>query len=252
MKNGFSLVELSIVLVILGLLTGGILTGKSLIRAAELRAVSTEYGRWVTAMHSFRDRYFMLPGDITNATSVWGLIGTGTCPSGTGTGTQTCNGDGDGTIEQPPGPNSNFGETFTFWQHLANAGLIEGSYTGKSGSGTNFHTIVGTNSPPSKLNNAGWTVLTRAAGASSYQFGTVNTFQLGAIASSGSSAGPTLKPEEMWGVDKKLDDGKPAYGIVRPLFYASCTDSTTNTDYDKDYNLDNTAIDCTPVFMGSY
>ena len=42
MKQGFSLVELSIVLVILGLLTGGILAGQNLIRAAELRAVTTQ------------------------------------------------------------------------------------------------------------------------------------------------------------------------------------------------------------------
>ncbi len=55
MKNGFSLVELSIVLVILGLPTGGILAGQSLIRAAELRSVSTEYNRFVTATQSFRD-----------------------------------------------------------------------------------------------------------------------------------------------------------------------------------------------------
>lgn len=57
-KRGFSLVELSIVLVILGLLTGGILAGQSLIRAAELRAVSTEYSRYATAVQSFRDKYF--------------------------------------------------------------------------------------------------------------------------------------------------------------------------------------------------
>lgn len=60
--KAFSLVELSIVLVILGLLTGGILAGQSLIRAAELRAVSTEYSRYITATQSFRDKYFAVPG----------------------------------------------------------------------------------------------------------------------------------------------------------------------------------------------
>jgi prepilin-type N-terminal cleavage/methylation domain-containing protein len=43
---GFSLIELAIVLVILGLMVGGIMSGQSLIRAAELRSVSTEYGRY--------------------------------------------------------------------------------------------------------------------------------------------------------------------------------------------------------------
>ena len=65
--KGFSLVELSIVLVILGLLIGGILTGQSLIRAAELRSVTTQYQGYVTAVNTFRDKYFALPGDMPNA-----------------------------------------------------------------------------------------------------------------------------------------------------------------------------------------
>ena len=63
-QRGFTLVELSIVLVILGLLVGGVLSGQSLIRAAELRAVSTEHSKFVTAMNSFRDKYFAAPGDM--------------------------------------------------------------------------------------------------------------------------------------------------------------------------------------------
>jgi prepilin-type N-terminal cleavage/methylation domain-containing protein len=49
MKQGFSLIELSIVLVILGLLTGGILTGQNLIRAAELRSITTQHQGYQTA-----------------------------------------------------------------------------------------------------------------------------------------------------------------------------------------------------------
>ena len=71
-RSAFSLVELSIVLVILGLLTGGILSGQSLIRAAELRSVTTEYSRYTAATYSFRDKYFALPGDMSNAESFWG------------------------------------------------------------------------------------------------------------------------------------------------------------------------------------
>ena len=72
MRAAFSLVELSIVLVILGLLTGGILTGQNLIRAAELRSVVTEFQTYQTAVMTFRDKYFALPGDMTNATDFWG------------------------------------------------------------------------------------------------------------------------------------------------------------------------------------
>ncbi len=55
--NAFSLVELSIVLVILGLLVGGVLSGQSLIRAAELRSITEDYARYVTATHTFKDKY---------------------------------------------------------------------------------------------------------------------------------------------------------------------------------------------------
>ena len=72
MKKAFSLVELSIVLVILGLLVGGILTGQSLIRAAELRSVTTEFSQYQTAVMTFRDKYFAIPGDMKNARDFWG------------------------------------------------------------------------------------------------------------------------------------------------------------------------------------
>ena len=129
--SAFSLVELSIVLVILGLLVGGILSGQSLIRAAELRSFTTEYSKYVAAVNSFKDKYFQLPGDMPNATSFWGAAHAtpATCLTTVGTGSQTCNGDGNGSISNAAAA-SQYGEEYTFWQHLANAGLIEGSYTG--------------------------------------------------------------------------------------------------------------------------
>jgi len=65
---GFSLLELSIVLVIIGLIAGGIVAGSSMIRAAELRAVLTELTQYQTATNTFRDKYLGLPGDLRNAT----------------------------------------------------------------------------------------------------------------------------------------------------------------------------------------
>lgn len=76
-RSGFSLVELSIVLVILGLLTGGVLGGRALIRAAELRAITQEKEAFVTAVNTFRAKYNALPGDMRNATQFWGRADTG-------------------------------------------------------------------------------------------------------------------------------------------------------------------------------
>lgn len=109
MRHGFSLVELSIVLVILGLLVGGVLTGQSLIRAAELRSVSTEFAKYQAAVNTFRDKYFALPGDMNNATSFWGKDNVA-CAAHTGTAATpgTCNGDGNGLSEYiAPAANAN-------------------------------------------------------------------------------------------------------------------------------------------------
>jgi prepilin-type N-terminal cleavage/methylation domain-containing protein len=74
MKKGFTLVELSIVLVILGLLAGGVLAGQSLIRAAELRSVTTQLEQYSTAIYAFRDRYFAIPGDEEFARRAWHAV----------------------------------------------------------------------------------------------------------------------------------------------------------------------------------
>lgn len=257
MKKGFSLVELSIVLVILGLLTGGILAGQSLIRASELRAVSTEMQRYTSAVNTFRDKYFGLPGDITNATKFWTAQdagdGLGTdCTDVASTTQATCNGDGNGTI----GGGGN--EMYRFWQQLANAGLIEGTYTGTQGSAgapnANHH-IAGTNSPRSKLGNAGWGTRTMNTGdftAVYFLLDRRNTLQFGGPSTS-LHVTPVLKPEEAWNIDTKMDDGRPGIGSVESNFPATCTNASGNTDAaNANYALTLTAVGCTLLFKNPF
>jgi len=105
-KSAFTLLEVSVVLVVLALLVGGVLTGRTLMRSSELRSVTAESTKYATAVLAFRDKYFQLPGDIPNATSIWGAAaacpGTSATPS---TDRTTCNGDGNGQINmfaRPP------------------------------------------------------------------------------------------------------------------------------------------------------
>jgi prepilin-type N-terminal cleavage/methylation domain-containing protein len=118
-KSGFTLVELSIVLMIIGLLVSGILVGKDMIRAAELRSITSEKDQIQTAVNLFKNKYLGLPGDLSNATDFWGTMPTGTCSNTAagasgGTGTQTCNGDGDGIIDLSFVANGN-PEFMLFW-----------------------------------------------------------------------------------------------------------------------------------------
>lgn len=227
-SHGFSLVELSIVLVILGLLTGGILSGQNLIRAAELRSVTSEYQHYQIAVRSFHNKYMALPGDMKNATSFWG---TATCPTAVGTGTATCDGNGNGSINTAPAADR-FGEMYTFWQHLANAGLIEGSYTGMSGSGSSIYVhIPGINSPRSRISNSGWNVeaLGNFAGNPNlfaYNYG--HNMALGAAVADFWSKGDNISPQEAWNIDSKVDDGKPGTGKVFVKNWDICTDAASN------------------------
>ena len=230
-RSAFSLVELSIVLVILGLLTGGILTGQNLIRAAELRSVTTEFREYQSAIMTFRDKYFALPGDMKNATDFWGAMTNCAAASPSGTGTQTCNGDGDGQIFKAAAA-SQTGEMFGIWQQLANAGLIEGSYTGIAGSGGAGHALVGENIPISKFNQGGW--LAYYFGTSTGWFSSVksNKLIIGGQHATGWSVTPIFSPEEIWNIDQKMDDGKPGSGKVMAPDPASSTapNCATSTD----------------------
>lgn len=257
--SGFSLVELSIVLVILGLLVGGVLTGQSLIRAAELRSVTTEYGKYSTAIRAFKDKYFALPGDMTNAIAFWGPApDCAETATTAGTGTQTCNGDGNNNIYAGK-------EGFRFWQHLANAGLIEGSYTGISGPNSGYwDTIIGTNVPASRIGNVGWSSVsivygdnwyfpwidsTVVAGAYAYK---INQLQMGKKNTVLWTYGAFLKPEELWNIDTKMDDGKPGVGIVVASGWGSCTDAANASvaaSGTANYRVTSSSIACAIIFM---
>lgn len=222
--QGFSLVELSIVLVILGLLTGGILAGQSLIRAAELRSITTSVDRFTTAHYTFRDKYFALPGDMGNATAFWGILaGTGSdeaCQNVEAAGLPTCNGTGDGRVDSVGVTEG--AERFRYWQHLANAGLIEGRYTGRTDSAdpTAYVLATGKNTPSINSGNVRVDPYTQRDSATYYTATgfpfpgafSGNEFTLSYRSTTTQGGGQMLLPEEAWNMDTKMDDGMPGRG----------------------------------------
>ena len=262
MQKGFSLVELSIVLVILGLLTGGILAGQNLIRASELRALSSELDRYLTSTHTFRDKYFAIPGDMQNATKFWNRLNTNAdCVSNHGlssAGTPgTCDGNGDGKIRASAA--SQAAETYTFWQQLAYAGLIEGSYTGIAGSSNLGHHIGGENAPASKLGNSCWSVAywgtnTGTGGIFPGDYNHIIFMGGNTTSYCGSIDGSEpLTPAEAWSIDTKRDDGNPAYGRVRSMDTTARPDCVTTDDpATTEYKLQNDAKDCQPVYISGF
>lgn len=249
--RAFSLVELSIVLVILGLLTGGILAGQSLIRAAELRSVVSDYQRYMAAVHMFRAKYMALPGDMPTATRFWGKMAD-YCNSdpGTASANGTCNGDGDGWISTIAAgtPNSTSEETQTFRQ-LALADLIEGAYTGVTDGGGDYDL------PKSRLSRGTWRMRTlgnlvsvNPASSLASTFGVAYGTVL-ELYSSSSTGGYILTPSEAWNLDTKLDDGRPASGRMVIRAWQNCTSASSRADLTAVYAVSSPDRHCMTIFF---
>ena len=257
MTRAFSLVELSIVLVILGLLTGGILAGQSLIRAAELRSIPTDVNRFNSATLAFRDKYFTLPGDMRNATRFWGAQAGATTDGTTAaclaldyttpaTGAATCNGDGNGQV--------GWKEGWRGWQQLANAGLVEGSFTGVPGVvGDDTFGTAGENMPRSRANdNIGFAAVysgpVTVAGGAMFIGNFGHTLRLGM--GNGTDEGNVPSSEDAWNIDTKMDDGRPGTGSVRSYTNTSRpTCATTDVTSTAQYTLTSLNGSCNLVFI---
>lgn len=111
-QSGFTLIEIAIVLVIIGLLLGGVLKGQELITSARVRNLISQQDGIKAAYFGFLDRYRALPGDYASAT--------------TNINGATVNGNGNGQIEDP---GSGTEEHILVWEHLSKSGFINGSYT---------------------------------------------------------------------------------------------------------------------------
>ena len=216
-KSAFTLVEISIVLVIVGLLVGGVVVGRSLTHSAQVESVVTEFGKYKNAIATFKDTYSALPGDMPNAVQYWQAQAGGTadgldptCAALTtpATGTKTCNGDGDGMIAVNPATDNH--EEFRFWQHLSNAGLIDGSFSGVHGPAGITDSQPGVNVPKARFPLGGWGAFTFTAGTGI----TTNYLLFGGGNTGGPAAAPLLMPEEAYNIDRKLDDGLPQSGKV--------------------------------------
>jgi prepilin-type N-terminal cleavage/methylation domain-containing protein len=256
LTRGFTLLELSIVLVIIGLIAGGIVAGSAMIRAAELRAIITDLDRYKTAVHTFKDKYLGLPGDLKNATAFWGDNATLCADAAITNGTPgTCNGDGDGTNESS-GAAGSTDERFQFWNHLSLAELINGTFSGASGAGGASHAVIGENVPESKISGVGWTQITWLGGTfghiSAFDGYYYNTFILGAATTTAETLSPFLTPQEAWNLDTKMDDGKPALGNLLPRSRANCTNATAavadSDNFDAEYNLSSDERYCSLIF----
>ena len=200
---GFTLVEIAIVLVIIGLLLAAVLKGQEMITQGKIKGVITDFNAVMTAFNGYQDRYKAIPGDDNGASARWkaGAFGTGSVAAVDGNGDGIINQSAAGTaysVDSTAAPAAGDPEAGLFWQHLRAAGFYPGTQTG-----------AGSVSLPK--NSVGGTI------------GVENDTTSGAgIGMGGVLMCSTSIPEKIaQAVDTQIDDGDATKGSVRSL------DSTT-------------------------
>ena len=211
---GFTLIEISIVLVIIGLVVGGVLVGKELIRSAELISVVSDVNKFKIAVNLFKDKYKYLPGDMPNASVIWPNCDTLA---------SDCNGNGDWHIDSW---NPTF-EDFRAWQQLADDGLIAGHYSGQYGP-PSARVIIGQNVPASKIAGGGYLMFYDEGGGGPLY----NRIVFAGNKSDGDFEEGLLTPHEAQMIEEKMRDDKIAgTGKIRAFERAGCVNWPAPTTY---------------------
>ena len=113
-QAGFTLIELAIVLVIIGLLLGGVLKGQELINSAKVKNMASDFKNTQVYIYGYQDKYKALPGDDSGAVT---HVGASTA------------GNGNGVINGAWNSATATDESCNFWQHVRLAGLAPGPTT---------------------------------------------------------------------------------------------------------------------------
>ena len=234
-QSGFTLVEIAIVLVIVGLLLGGVLKGQELITSARVRSIVNYNASIQAAYHAFVDRYRALPGDLPAGTAfnqACSVIGDFADCDKVG-------GDGDGRIDD------DWGEAAAVWAHLAAAGFLTGSYAG---------TAEGPADYQAPINPYGGRMI--LAHTDDYQPSTRAIPRLNLV------LGNNIPVAVAREIDLKLDDQDPSRGVVRAALGSntafnelSSQDSTCYKSATEGpgaratWDVGAEASNCTPVFL---
>ena len=201
-QGGFTLVEIAIVLVIIGLLLGGILKGQEMITQAKIKNVINDFNGVTVAVTSYQDRYRAIPGDDQNATTRW-TVQAPASGNGNGIVAGLYNANDVSGTGGAPGAGA---ESNLFWQHLRIAGFVPG-----------LTTLTGSGTPPP--NGAGGLIGVETGGSAGGGLGFTSLI----ICFS------NLPEKIASAVDGQADDGSPATGQVRGQLQGAPNPATVAT-----------------------
>ena len=226
-QKGFTLIEIAIVLVIIGLLLGGVLKGQELINTARVRALNNTVDGITAAWFSFQDRYRAFPGDYTQADV--NLPGAPTP------------GDGNGLVGIGPAGADSPAERAMVWVHLQAAGYITGGYDNPLALVANADeygcpvTVCPDNGFGAGM-NLSFGAMRQAAGANAHEL----------------ISGRGIPVEVIAELDRKVDDGQAGSGAMQlgiagnsweAVDVAACQAADVNL-----YDLQAPSANCAAVF----
>jgi len=189
-QTGFTLIEIAIVLVIIGLLLGGVLKGQELITSARVRNLISQQDGVKAAYFGFLDRFRALPGDYSQAVGNIALV--------------TTNGNGNGQIRSIAAGDV-ADEFILVWEHLSRAGFINGSYTYAAGGETPA------SSPTNPYARYIQVIYDAVYGAG------------GGAVRHNIKTGNQISSEILAEIDRKVDDGNPVLGVFQFSAYPGGT-----------------------------
>ena len=189
-QQGFTLIEIAIVLVIIGLLLGGVLKGQELIQNARVRNIISQQEGIKAAYFGFQDRYRGIAGDYTFPLARLNIPGMAVCPPNA-----ICGGNGDGLIQAAGN------ENIAAWMQLTRAGFVTGNYDGIPSGAAIAETAA--NAPANPY--GGFMQLINDA---IYN-------PLGGVARNNIKTGAGIPSTILGEVDRKIDDGNPETGEFR-------------------------------------
>ncbi|HOY71367.1 MAG TPA: prepilin-type N-terminal cleavage/methylation domain-containing protein [Methylotenera sp.] len=191
-QSGFTLIELAIVLVIIGLLLGGVLKGQELINSAKVKNMATDFKNIQVYIYGYQDKFKALPGDDHSAaTHVTGA-------------TNAANGSQNGIIQGQWNTATDGDESCVFWQHVRLAGLAPGSTVVNCAAGNTYQPRNADGGLIGLQSVSGFTKITGMSGA----YAICSDAILGKFAKQ---------------LDTALDDGETSTGSFRAVLSATAT-----------------------------
>lgn len=206
-QSGFTLIEVSMVLIIIGLIIGAVLVGQNLIVGSATRATVAQFERYNAGVNTFRIRYGGLPGDLDDALALKsGFITRSGSPG---------HGDANGLLEGCSYGATEAGcETLLFWVDLHQAQLVDASYTQATDALAEIDEGEQWKYFPSiKLRHGAYITVFTEAGINYYQMGGITSTDAGG----NYTLNYTISPSEGYNMDNKIDDGFPLTGHLRAL-----------------------------------